>query len=739
MVDLLGAYLQDIRSIGAELFFANETRLACVLVGIDIENRFFLIRRENRSEVDRVLFTQVRYIAMASTLSSEGRRTLLNTVSRDALKPSDRTVIVFSDGGQLSLGASHIKQDTDGLHMYQFPDEDRYLRLFVPAIVLERVATSKEVGKSEVAMFEWARPVITNRLELERYLALLELSATLHKIAPRYRLAELMLHERVVTTDQVQKALDAHSRHKNKRIGEILVELGAISEDELYVSLSRQLRVPFVRLRNYDFASEAESLIGAEVARKMGAVPLMVFKGSIIAATIDPLDASVLDRLRFVCDRPVVAVLATRADVAWALEKIFPGAGFSDSLRQLAAGHSEASVVESPSLDASLQASDEPLVRLVNDLLAEAIRRRVSDIHLRPGEKQIDLVYRIDGSLVLANGFPMNLHPAIVGRIKIMGNMDIAEHRRPQDGQIRFRVGESTYDLRVSILPTVTGESIVIRVLASKASLKPVDQLGFSERDLDAVREMLDKSFGLFLVTGPTGSGKSTTLYSCLRELRSKNLNIITVEDPVEFRIDGIEQVQARTDIGFTFAVALRQILRHDPDAILIGEIRDKETAEIAVKSALTGHIVLSTLHTNNAVGAISRLRDIGVVPYLLSSTLLGVQAQRLVRTNCLNCMDAEQVDAAMRRIMGVSEDELFMKGTGCDECSGTGYRGRTSVYELLRVTPALQEKITGGCKDDELLKQALDDGMVPLTRNALELARNYKTSLAEAYRVRLD
>ena len=288
-------------------------------------------------------------------------------------------------------------------------------------------------------------------------------------------------------------------------------------------------------------------------------------------------------------------------------------------------------------------------------------------------------------------------------------------------------------------MPTVVGESVVIRVLNTKAGMKPLDQLGFSPRDLGLMNEMLDKSCGLVLVTGPTGSGKSTTLYSCLKQLITKNVNIITVEDPVEYRIGGIEQVQVKADIGYTFGKALRQILRHDPDAILIGEIRDQETAEIAIKSALTGHIVLSTLHTNNAVGAITRLRDMGILSYLLSSTLLGAQAQRLIRTNCLNCMDEEPADANMRRVMGVGIDELFMRGRGCDDCNGTGYKGRTVVYELLAMTPKLQEKITAGATAEVMQAQALDDGMVPLTKHALELARSYKTSLSEAYRVRLD
>ncbi len=736
MHDLLSTPLLEIRGVPFEVALKSGASVSGTLMGIDPESASFLIRREARPSVEKIAFPLVRYISMKGEMTADVRRELLSKLPAERLNPSDRTVITFSDKVQLEFGPGYFKRDK-GFHLYQFPEGNAYLRIFIPAEAVEQIVSDAVVDNARVAAFEWARPVISERAELGRYMELLLLSHNVKIIPQRRRLAEVLLHDRVVTTDQVREALVAQGKNRNRRIGELLVESGVVSEDELFVSLAHQLRVPFVRLRNFDFPNDVDKYLKAEVARNVDAVPLMDFRGNLIVALADPIDSEAQNLLRFASGKPVLSVLATHADIKWALEKIYSGVDFSQTLRQLASRQEDDKFVIP--LDAELKESDEPLVRLVNDLLTEAIRKRVSDVHLRPGETQLDLLYRIDGSMVPVSAFPNKIQPAIMGRLKIMGNMDISEKRRPQDGQIRFKTPDGQTDMRVSILPTVNGESVCIRVLASKASLKAIDQLGFSEKDLDHIKEMLDKSFGMFLVTGPTGSGKSTTLYSCLRELRSKNLNIITVEDPVEFRIDGIEQVQSRADIGFTFAMALRQILRHDPDAILIGEIRDQETAEIAVKSALTGHLVLSTLHTNNAVGAITRLQDIGIPSYLLSSCILGVQAQRLIRTNCLSCMDEEPVDALVRRVMGVSHDELFMRGRGCDECNGTGYKGRTSVYELLRITPALQIKINSGAKAEELAEQAYADGMMPLTRNALELARLYKTSLDEAYHVRLD
>ncbi len=316
--------------------------------------------------------------------------------------------------------------------------------------------------------------------------------------------------------------------------------------------------------------------------------------------------------------------------------------------------------------------------------------------------------------------------------------MNIAERRVPQDGRARVVEGGNVVDLRISIIPTVEGESVVIRLLNTEVGLKTISELGFSERDLPVFSDLIHKSYGIILVTGPTGSGKSTTLYAALEEVRKQNVNIITVEDPVEYHIPGIEQIQVNSAIGFTFARALRNILRHDPDVIMIGEIRDEETARIAVQSALTGHLVLSTLHTNDASGAVTRLMDMGIESYLLSSSLLGVLAQRLMRRNCIECAREEDVEPGIRISLGVPKDEVFYKGAGCERCNGTGYSGRLAVYELLLVTSGLRRLIKEGVASEQIQREAAKEGMVPLTANALSQARIGVTSLEEVYRVRL-
>ncbi|MEX0827417.1 MAG: GspE/PulE family protein, partial [Haliea sp.] len=335
--------------------------------------------------------------------------------------------------------------------------------------------------------------------------------------------------------------------------------------------------------------------------------------------------------------------------------------------------------------------------------------------------------------------FTKGLLSAVVGRIKIIGRMDIAERRLPQDGHAKIIDNGNAVDLRISVIPTVNGESVVIRLLNTQQGLKSIKELGFNENDAETFINLLNKSYGIILVTGPTGSGKSTTLYAALQEVIKSNLNIITVEDPVEYHIEGIEQIQVNTAPGFTFAKALRHILRHDPDVIMVGEIRDQETAKIAIESALTGHLVLSTLHTNDAPGAISRLLEMGIDPFLLNGALLGVFAQRLLRRNCPHCLAEENPEPRLLKALGITEPHKFYAGTGCEKCNDTGYRGRMAAYELLSITPSMHALIDRRAALEEIRGQAMKDGMVPLTQNALDQALQKKTSLAEVYRVRLE
>ncbi len=745
--DLLSPDLASIRGVPCIAHATDVQRRFALVLAIDLAARQLTLRDPENNATVTIPFTGLRYLVLPGAVPIEDRRRLVTRVAQQRMKPCDKIVVRLIDGQKIDVGPHHGNADAHGLHLFQFGEDGRLSRMFIPASSVGRVESSEGEGNARELLVEAAAQACSNRAELEIFFD--------HGVAPtavtvanrgspaRRRLTALLVRDNVVSEQQIEKAATLRAANHGKRIGQVLVEMGAVSEDELHVYLGKLFRMPYARLRHFDFDPKAVSLIKRNLARKLNAVPLLFYRDRLVVAVNDPSGVEAVELLKFASGRMILPVIATERDLAAAIERLYLSLSADHSLElgQLVArsaiADARADAATLPALEAA--ANEEPLVRLVNNMLSEAVRRRVSDIHVRPADDHLDLIYRIDGTLVPVASLPKEVHLSLVSRIKIMGSMDISERRLPQDGQIHFRSDDGPVDLRISIMPTVAGESVVIRVLNVKSGLKPVGELGFSQRDLSALQTMLDKSYGILLVTGPTGSGKSTTLYSCLGHLVKNNLNIITVEDPVEYRIPGIEQVQVRQEIGYTFANALRQILRHDPDAILVGEIRDQDTAEIAVKSALTGHIVLSTLHTNSAIGAITRLRNMGILSYLLGSTLLGVLAQRLVRTNCPQCMEEERIEPNVRRVMGVGESERFMKGRGCEDCNGTGYKGRTAVYELLRVTPAMAERITQNSESEILYQQALEDGMLPLTQHALQLARGHKTSLAEAYRVRLE
>jgi type IV pilus assembly protein PilB len=376
----------------------------------------------------------------------------------------------------------------------------------------------------------------------------------------------------------------------------------------------------------------------------------------------------------------------------------------------------------------------------VHGLIAEAVDRRASDIHLRPGERGADLLYRIDDELVPVRRLMRALIPTVVSRVKVIAGMNLAEHRKPQDGRCRFALPDGReVDLRVSVLPTVFGESLVIRLLDARESLWSLDQLGLSPEDRRRVDDAMTRSHGMFLATGPTGCGKSTTLYAMLLALRERRINILTIEDPVEFHVADVQQMQVNRAADFTFASALRNVLRHDPDVIMVGEIRDHETAEIAVESALTGHLMLSTLHTNTAATTVTRLLDLGVEAYLLRASLLAVISQRLVRLTCTHCREIEEVDPHVREALGVAADEVFHRGCGCSHCEGLGVHRRRAVYEFMVVTPRIRGLIVPGAEADAIHAAAVEEGMVPITQAAVALARQGLISLDEAWRVRAD
>lgn len=547
-------------------------------------------------------------------------------------------------------------------------------------------------------------------------------------------LGTLLLDCGAITQTQLEQALaHQHAHPELGRLGQVLLNLKMLSAERLGLTLAQQLGIAQVSLESFDIQPECVKLVPENLARRYLVVPLMLDGERLIVASPDPTHCELLHLLGFVTGKPVEAVLANASEVEQTISRLYASA----TAHQLPENETNE---QSLSLHRIKQlAEDPPTVRFVDSLLEEAISRRASDIHLRPGEHDVVILLRIDGVLLEIRRLKHSNLSAIVSRIKIIGGMNIAERRLPQDGRYMVKQGDRTIDLRLSIMPTVHGESVVIRILDTRQSLKTLDQIGFNGRDVERFRDLISHNQGIVLVTGPTGSGKSTTLYAALNGIKDKGVNVITVEDPVEYQIDGIRQIQVKPQIGYTFARALRHILRHDPDVIMVGEIRDQETAMMATESALTGHLVLSTLHTNSAATTITRLLEIGIAPYLLNASLLGVLAQRLVRRNCPHCLVEEDISAHVRNTLGLSSDEPFYVGSGCEHCRNLGFAGRVAAYELLEVTPALRALIEPSVSAQSIEQQAIHDGMRPLTQSALQLARDKLISLNEVYRVRLE
>ncbi len=508
--------------------------------------------------------------------------------------------------------------------------------------------------------------------------------------------------------------------------------------DESSYRQAQRLGLPLVCLPQVSAEPDIAALLRPQQARRLRIVPLRTRKGLLAAAIEDASNAEALTTLEFGTDDHVLPLIATPRGIREAIARHYDQVEDRETIRQL--GLDPKASVESAEAEAQRLSREQPVVRIVQTLIGDAVARRASDIHLRPGEHSTEVLFRIDNELVPVRSLLPALRPAVVSRIKVLGGMNLAERRVPQDGRTTFVLDDgSRVDLRISVLPSVHGESVVVRLLDTRMSLRQLDQLGLNDADRQRVEDVMQRSHGMFLVTGPTGSGKSTTLYAMLQELRKQRINILTIEDPVEFHIADVQQMQVNRAAGFTFASAMRNFLRHDPDVIMVGEIRDRETARIAVESALTGHILLSTLHTNTAATTVTRLLDLGVESYLLRASLLAVMSQRLVRLTCLHCREIEEASAHMRESLGVGKDEVFHAGRGCTQCDGLGVRGRRAVYELLVATPKVRELIVANAEADAIHRVAIEEGMVPLTRAAVELARSGVISLREAWRVRTE
>jgi type IV pilus assembly protein PilB len=509
--------------------------------------------------------------------------------------------------------------------------------------------------------------------------------------------------------------------------------------DEATWHCARRWDLPLLAALDFDPDPAALVQLRPETARRLRALPLLVDKGRIAVAMEDADDREAIEQINFLSNHRVVPLAASPRLIREGIARYYDRTEDLAIARQLGLDpHAER--IEPNEREAERLSKEQPVVRLVAELIAGAVQRRASDIHLRPGEQGADILYRIDDEMVPVRRLMHALQPAVVTRIKVLATMNLAEHRRPQDGRTTFTLDDGRkVDLRVSVLPAVHGESVVVRLLDTNESLWNLEQLGLTPEDRQRVDDIMSRSHGMFLTTGPTGCGKSTTLYAMLLELRKQRINILTIEDPVEFYIDDIQQMQVNRTVEFTFASAMRNFLRHDPDVIMVGEIRDRETADIAVESSLTGHLLLSTLHTNTAATTVTRLLDLGVEAYLLRASLLAVMSQRLVRLTCGYCRDVETVPEHVREALEVGADEVFYAGRGCAHCEGLGVHKRQAVYELMLVSPAIRKLIAPGAEADRIHQVAVAEGMTPITQAAVRLAREGKISLSEAWRVRAD
>src|ERR1700719_2042291 len=543
------------------------------------------------------------------------------------------------------------------------------------------------------------------------------------------RIADVLIEEGLLLPNQLEEAIGIQ-KAEGGRLLKILTDRQFVTEQDMAFSMGRCLNTPPINLARLRVPEEVMSMVPRDMAKANKLVPIARLNGKLFVAMADPTNVLAVDDLKRRVQLEIVPMIATDR----AVNDMLSGA-------QGAAASVEVQQAKREEIDLDRLAHDSedaPVIKIVNLILAQAVREKASDIHIEPFQNTLKLRYRLDGELIPAESPPKALQMAIASRIKILAGLNIAERRVPQDGRFRIRIMGKEIDLRISILPTAHGEKIVIRILDKSSLTSSIDQMGMDASTLERIRKAIDAPHGMILVTGPTGSGKTTTLYSVLHELNSTQYNIVTVEDPIEYELVGITQVAVRADIGLDFSSALRSILRQDPDIVMVGEIRDNETADIAVKAALTGHQVLSTLHTNDAAGAITRLDDMGIEPFLISSSILMTCAQRLVRRVCTNCRDEFVPEPEILEKLGIKEgkEAVFHHGTGCGRCKGRGYLGRVALVEALPVSEAVRRLIIKRASATVIKNEAMSEGMRTLRMVGVEKALEGVTSLEEVWRV---
>ncbi len=563
------------------------------------------------------------------------------------------------------------------------------------------------------------------------------------------RLGDLLVREKVITAEQLEKALKEQGT-SGTRLGAALVKLGFLSDDDVTNFLSRQYGVPAINLNYFEIDPSVVKLIPYDTAKRYQILPLSRVGASLTIAMVDPTNVFAMDDIKFMTGFNIEPVVASESAILEGIEKAYNTSPVEDLESVMASMGEEGADVELQAEDIDTDVADleraaeeAPIVKLVNMILTEAVKKGASDIHMEPYEKEYRVRFRVDGVLQTVMNPPMKLRDAIISRVKIMAKLDISEKRLPQDGRIMLKMNlqgkKKVLDYRVSSLPTLWGEKVVLRLLDKESLRLDMTKLGMEQESLDKFTRAIFKPYGMVLVTGPTGSGKTNTLYSSISQLNKPDTNIMTAEDPVEFQLAGVNQVQMKEQIGLNFAAALRSFLRQDPNIILVGEIRDFETAEIAIKAALTGHLVLSTLHTNGAPETISRLMNMGIEPFLVATSVHLIAAQRLIRRVCSSCSEVQDLPPQALIEAGFTPAESktvkVSKGRGCSNCNGTGYKGRTGLYEVMEIDDEIRELILVGASALELKKKAIEKGMITLRRSGLIKVSQGITTLEEVAR----
>ncbi|MGM0378356.1 MAG: GspE/PulE family protein [Bacillota bacterium] len=551
-------------------------------------------------------------------------------------------------------------------------------------------------------------------------------------MAKKIRLGDKLIDEGLITEEQLEGALTRQKITGNK-LGEQIIEDNLLTESQIFKFLEDQLDIKHINLNSYVINPDAIKKIDKDFAEENDVIPIDIKGGELVVVMADPMDLMLIDDMNMMTGMPIAPMIASKQsiedaiDIAYAMDE-----DFSDDLLD-DEENGEQQTYQSQESD---EITNSPMVRLVNKIISSGIKAEASDIHIEPTETNVRVRFRIDGDLQEFIKSKKETLSPLVTRIKIMGKMDISERRRPQDGRVETIIDSHLVDLRISILPTVHGEKVVIRLLDRSSVVTDKSELGFSEKNLKILDNLTKSPQGIILATGPTGSGKTTTLYSILKEMNSTEKNVITVEDPVEYRLKGINQVQVNKKAGLSFASGLRAILRQDPDVVMVGEIRDEETAQIAMRASITGHVVLSTLHTNDTSSTITRLTDMGIKPYILSSSIVGIISQRLVKKLCNSCKESKVTTKSEMKELGLDSSKEIYKAKGCNACGQTGYSGRTAIHEIMLINKSLKRKISNGESAGKIKQQALKDGMETLKESCSELVIKGKTSIEELIKV---